>query len=84
VTALSTFVRILTERGTQAPVGGADFQRRAVEPLVELQDEGLLESLLYVMAAHAGLQGADGWIAAHGERILALERSPGKAVRGPR
>jgi tetratricopeptide (TPR) repeat protein len=59
-----------------SPMWGA-----VVAPVLELQDRDRLETLGYVAAARAGLDGADAWLGSHATRVADLERAIGHPVR---
>lgn len=76
VTALGTLVKIVDEvsRGELGPKLTDTFVwKRAAAPIVELQRQGLLECFGHVLAARAGLAGAEEWLAGNAQKKRELE-----------
>jgi tetratricopeptide (TPR) repeat protein len=76
VAALVTFLQMALEEGkpeVAANVAPLVPWEETIAPLLALQEQGLGEPFAYVVEARAGVAGASDWLAAHADRVHALE-----------
>jgi hypothetical protein len=76
VLALDRFVLIadeLSRREASAKLSDTFLWKRAAAPIVELQRKGLLEPFGHLLAARAGIEGAEEWLAGNAQKVQALE-----------